>query len=479
MNAIEKAGRRAGYLTRYFLGLNISKKLMLGFSSLLALLVLISVFALINLNRINAINSDILQIDLPIITASEKMIDVVLAQELYARRYLILGSSDVLNIFLQKEKEFERLMDQMRAIPADRNYPVDKIAALHQQYKDILFTGTKRTNDAKSSAAKNFEKRIKIHQEKLIAEIKGMASEASQDQHHKTAMTAQIGRVAFKASAVLCALGFLLSLTAAMIITHTISGAIKKLKHATEMIAKGQFDYKPDIQNHDELGELAGAFELMAKRLKRLEEMSLDTSPLTRLPGGISIESEMNKRISTHRPIAFCLMDIDNFKAYNDRYGYAKGNKLIKGTAEIIAKAVSMHGNNDDFIGHIGGDDFVVITSPDNFKSICTAITKTYDKSIPIFYDEADKRRGYIIGENRQGDQVKFPLASISIAVVTNERRNLLNHIQYGEVAAELKEHAKSKSGSIFLVDQRRDDPGNKNDRKLIKLQDHKKVVKG
>jgi len=474
----KRAVRPTGFLSSYFLRLNISKKLMLGFSSLLVLLVIISVFALINLNRLNDLNADILQIDLPVIASSEKMVDVVLAQELYARRYLILGTSDVLNIFLLKEKEFERLMDQMRALPEGEKYPIDKIALLHQQYKDILFAGSKHTNDSKSSAAKNFEKQIKAHQEKLIAEIKAMAAGASLDQHRKTAMTAKIGSIAFKASAVLCALGFMLSLAAAMIITRNISGTIKKLKYATEMISKGQFDYKPDIRNNDELGELADAFVLMGERLKRLEEMSLDTSPLTRLPGGISIESEMSKRISAHMPIAFCLMDIDNFKAYNDRYGYAKGNKLIKGTAEIIAKAVARHGKENDFIGHIGGDDFVVITSPDNYKNICNAITKTYDKTISIFYDQADRSRGYIIGENRQGEQVKFPLASISIAVVTNERRKLLNHIQYGEVAAELKEHAKSKSGSIFLVDQRRDNTGSRNDRKLIKLQDHKKVSK-
>ena len=291
-------------------------------------------------------------------------------------------------------------------------------------------------------------------------------------------MTATIGRVAFKAAAILCGFGLFLSLAAAMIITRNISGAIKKLKYATGMISKGQFDHKPDIRNKDELGDLAKSFVTMAGRLKLLEEMYLDTSPLTRLPGGIAIESVLNKRVAAKAQIAFCLMDIDNFKAYNDRYGYAKGNELIQATAAIISEAVTDHGNKDDFIGHIGGDDFVVITTPDHYKDICEAVTKNYDAAIPEFYDAKDKKRGHIVGENRQGKKVSFPLATISIAVVTNEKRKLLNSIEFGEVAAEMKEHVKSISGSVFRVDQRRGQRGARKDRKLIKLKNHKRASK-
>ncbi len=223
---------------------------------------------------------------------------------------------------------------------------------MHQQYSDILLGGANSSEPSSAAVDKAYEDQIKVQQEKVIALINGMSSEALRDQSEKTGKTATIGRIAFKASAVLCGLGFLLSLAAAMIITRNISGAIKKLKFATGMISKGQFDHKPDIRNKDELGDLAKAFVTMAGRLKRLEEMYLDTSPLTRLPGGIAIESVMNKRIANSTPIAFCLMDIDNFKAYNDHYGYAKGNEIIQTTAGIIGKAASEYGNEDDFVGH-------------------------------------------------------------------------------------------------------------------------------
>jgi GGDEF domain-containing protein len=406
-----------------------------------------------------------LNTDLPVINTSEKMIDVILAQELYAQRYLILKTSDVLKLFWDKEKEFKQLTSEIRALPGHKAYPVDQIVNLHTEYNYILSEALGWIDDPASPIAKAFEKNIKAQQEKIIAVIKNMEANALRDQNEKTGLTATIGRIAFKAS---------------MVITQNISGAIKKLKHATGKISEGKFDHRPDIRNKDELGDLAQSFITMAKRLKQLEEMYLDTSPLTRLPGGIAIETVMNKRIAAKASIAFCLMDIDNFKAYNDHYGYAKGNDVIQATASIISEAVAKYGTEEDFIGHIGGDDYVLITTPDLYPRICQAVIDTFDKTIPGFYDEEDRQRGHIVGENRQGQKVKFPLATLSIAVVTNVKRKFKNHIQYGEVAAEMKEHAKTISGSTFMVDQRGDDrTRGKKDRKLISLQDLKRGSKG
>ena len=467
-----------GFVVSHFYRLRIARKLMLGYSVLLVLLVGISVYALFNLNRLNEINSSIANTDLPVINTSEKMIDVILAQEFYAQQYLILKTSDKLKQFKDKNKEFKQLIKEIRALPGHRAYPVNRIANLQTEYHYILSEALGWIEEPDSPIAKAFDKNIKVQQEKIIAVIKHMKDNAVREQNEKTGLTATIGRIAFKASAILCGLGLLFSLLAAMVITRNISGAIKKLKHATGMIAEGKFDHRPNIRNKDELGDLAQAFIAMAKRLKQLEEMYLDTSPLTRLPGGIAIENIMNKRIAAKASIAFCLMDIDTFKAYNDHYGYAKGNDVIQATADIISEAVAKYGTGDDFIGHIGGDDYVLITTPDLYPQICEAVIDTFDKTIPMFYSEEDRQRGHIVGENRQGQGVKFPLATLSIAVVTNVKRNFKNHIQYGEVAAEMKEHAKTISGSTFMVDKRGDDKGRK-DRKLISLPDLKRASKG
>jgi GGDEF domain-containing protein len=145
---------------------------------------------------------------------------------------------------------------------------------------------------------------------------------------------------------------------------------------------------------------------------------------------------------------------------------------LIKTTAAIIRKAVIELGSTTDFIGHIGGDDFVIITTPNHYDRICRAIVKTFDRTIPNIYDAGDRQRGYIIGENRQGQKVSFPLASISIAVVTNVNRPVVNYIQFGEISAEIKQRAKATAGSNYVVDQREEaDQTSKQTGKLINLQ--------
>jgi diguanylate cyclase (GGDEF)-like protein len=178
----------------------------------------------------------------------------------------------------------------------------------------------------------------------------------------------------------------------------------------------------------------------------------------------------MERRIEAEEEIAFCLMDIDNFKAYNDNYGYAKGNEVIQATADIISQAVADHGGEDDFVGHIGGDDYVVITTPGHYSTICQAVVDNYDEIIPGFYNDEDRERGHISGENRQGEHTLFPLATISIAVVTNEVNNFVSHIQFGEAAAEVKEQAKAKAGSAFVVDQRKENAGSRENRKVLKI---------
>ena len=439
----------------YFFRISISRKLLLGYGVLLILLVIISAYSLINLNWINAINNSILTSDLPVIKASEKMIDLILEQEFYAQRYRILPKLENLEHYRERQTEFTQIAEEISKLPDERELLIDRIVNLHIQYSDTLSKSLTRSGSDRAGASTQFEETIKTHQEKIIALIRAMAAEAIRDQKRKTKVTTSIGDLAFNVSAVLCIMGFIVAITAAALITKNVSRALRELKLATSMIAKGKFHYKPKIKNKDELGDLSTAFVSMAKKLKSLEQKNLDTSPLTRLPGGVYIEKKLNQRIALSQPIAFCLLDIDHFKSFNDRYGYAKGNELIKTTAAIIRKAVITLGSTTDFIGHIGGDDFVIITTPSHHGRICRSIVKTFDATIPKFYLAKDRQRGYILGENRQGQKVSFPLASISIAVVTNLHRQVVNYIQFGEISAEVKKRAKAITGSNYLVDQR------------------------
>jgi GGDEF domain-containing protein len=243
---------------------------------------------------------------------------------------------------------------------------------------------------------------------------------------------------------------------AGFVVTHHIASSIHKLKVATEHIAEGNFDYDPRIATEDEIGSLSAAFTAMGKRLRKLEEMYLDASPLTRLPGGIAIENVLKKRIESKHPVAFCVVDLDNFKAFNDRYGYAHGSEVIKETAKIIEASVKAKGTPDDFIGHVGGDDFVFITTPDLMRDVSNEIITLFDRRIPDFYSAEDREKGYIAGKTRQGVDMKFPIMTISIAIVTNDRRTYNDPLEVSEVAAELKDYAKTIPKSIFVIDKRR-----------------------
>ena len=170
-----------------------------------------------------------------------------------------------------------------------------------------------------------------------------------------------------------------------------------------------------------------------------------------------NIVNVLENKIKRKELFSFCYLDLDHFKAFNDRYGYAKGSEVIKATANAVEKSVLSLGFADDFVGHIGGDDFVVITTPDRHCALCERIIRNFDEMIVHFYDAADIARGGIEGKSRQGEKKSFPIMTTSIAVVTNEKRTLENHVQVGEIAADLKDYAKSMPGSSYAVDQRSD----------------------
>ncbi len=178
-------------------------------------------------------------------------------------------------------------------------------------------------------------------------------------------------------------------------------------------------------------------------------------NPLTGLPGNTEIQSEINHRVAQKMVFAVLYLDVDNFKAYNDAYGYARGDRSIKIMADIITDTVHTFGQQGDFIGHIGGDDFIVITTPGYVDILCENIIKEFDLKIPELYSDEDRQAGFILTANRKGSIIQYPIMTVSIAVVTNEFKELHNHLHVSEIAAELKKKAKSIYGSVYLKDKR------------------------
>lgn len=196
---------------------------------------------------------------------------------------------------------------------------------------------------------------------------------------------------------------------------------------------------------------------IQVKNLFQRIEHNRMANPLTGLRGNIDIKYEIRRRIKSGNLYAVLYIDLDHFKSYNDYYGFLRGDKVIKQTSRILTDALDKCGNTKDFLGHIGGDDFIIVTTPDKIDVMCNYIIKKFDEDIKRLYDDDDMARGYIEILNRRGEVQRFPLISISIAVITNEHRKFENELEISEVAAEIKRKLKSMNGSKYLKDRRKD----------------------
>lgn len=199
--------------------------------------------------------------------------------------------------------------------------------------------------------------------------------------------------------------------------------------------------------------------ELLARIRTQLRHVELGLlSELTGLPGNTLIERAISQVVrNPQTKWAILYIDIDNFKAYNDAYGFLEGNDLIKGVARMLDEVVNAANGTDlGFLGHIGGDDFVAITDPEKVDEVCRRIIQRYDEEVRNHYNASDLSRGYFCAADRKGSVVQFPIATISIGVVSNRDKSIDSVELVGKLAAEVKAKAKSIQGSAYYVDRRR-----------------------
>ncbi len=226
-----------------------------------------------------------------------------------------------------------------------------------------------------------------------------------------------------------------------------------QLSDKLESLRNGADDYITKSVDHQ---ELIARLEALIRRYKD----NIGANPLTRLPGNHAIEDTINRRIDISRkektPFAVCYADMDNFKAFNDVYGFQKGDEAIQKTAEVMVEVVGRLGTPQDFVGHVGGDDFVFVLSDySTVDAICQEIIDQLELAYPGFYSDEDRARGFIITKNRKDELDRFPLMSISISVVNNEYRDLTSIGQIVQIATELKKVLKAMPGSNFRIDRR------------------------
>jgi diguanylate cyclase (GGDEF)-like protein len=234
-----------------------------------------------------------------------------------------------------------------------------------------------------------------------------------------------------------------------------------KTAHIPVMILSARHDtadkvHAFDIEVDDYLTKPFHTDELIARirtQLRRVRDNVL--SPLTGLPSGLRVERAIEHQLASATSWSILYLDIDHFKAYNDVYGFLRGNDLIRLLARVATEGVRERGNATDFVGHIGGDDFVIITTPARTTPICEDLLERWVCESQAYYDPDDLKRGMLVAKDRQGHVRTFGLVTVSIGVVTNQRRPITSLEEVSHIAAEVKRKAKSLPGNTYYVDQR------------------------
>ena len=199
--------------------------------------------------------------------------------------------------------------------------------------------------------------------------------------------------------------------------------------------------------------------ELIARvktTLRRASEMR-SLSPLTGLPGNNRIEQEIAHRMELGMRVAVAYADLDNFKSYNDRYGFLRGDEVISLLAQVLRRAALEAAGPEGFVGHIGGDDFVVLMPPEATERFAARVIADFDARVPTLYDPEDAVAGWIQVEDRQGQPRRFPIVSVSLGIASSARRSFNDHRGLVATATELKGVAKRDLGSSYALDRRTD----------------------
>ncbi len=198
--------------------------------------------------------------------------------------------------------------------------------------------------------------------------------------------------------------------------------------------------------------ELVARVKSALRRSKTMRGLN----PLTQLPGNVEVQEQVQKRVEDVEPFALLYIDLDNFKSFNDHYGFLRGDEVIKLLAACARDALDAHAGIGSFVGHIGGDDFVAIVPPEVAEPMAKDLIARWDQAVLTHYDPEDAERGYIEVGDRKGDLHRYPLTTVSIGIATNSQRPIQSHWEASEIAAEMKAFAKREARSTYAIDRRR-----------------------
>lgn len=422
--------------------LNLIQKMIISFVVSGFFMLSALIYSVASMGAMHRIEEEIARNDLTAVTVTISLHEIIQAQERIVGKYQILHQPEFREIYERNAAKFVEKMAQLGQMSQGPAYA--KLSSEYAVYVRIagkLFADQPVSPAAMRQSADRVGKAI----EQLRTEQQGSLEHKLRESDKQESQTVVI-------SIGLAIGGVVTAFVIAFLMVYSFAASIGKLQRATHRIADGDFDHDPGIPPGDEIGSLAQDFSRMAERLKELEQISLDASPLTRLPGNIAIEDSLNRRMREQSRFVMCYMDLDNFKSYNDRYGYIKASELLKDTGRLIHHAVKRLDDPEAFVGHIGGDDFVAIVSADRAEAACRDIIADFDAMIPEHYSDEDRNAGAINGIDRYGVPRIFPLVSISIAALVCHPGDYASAAEIATAAAKVKDHVKCSSGSNYVI---------------------------
>ncbi len=435
--------------------LTVTQKVAIGYL-LITLFSLVALgYALRGLQQQTARSQRLIAVEFKAFNLLRDLRQTVIAQERIEKQFLVLRDPALLELAERRRQEFSALWQEFTVLPDLE--AKDALVSLAKPYleendrcTDLLAKGDW------SAAGRCAQKASAPRREEFLTGIDqwSQIQQGSIDQSLK--ILSQDSRRAYKITLMLILVGLGLSAPVALTVILGIHRSVHALVRGTHAIAAGSFDYQIGLEGRDEFGHLAREFSEMGKKLKDLEARSLDANPLTRLPGNLVIDRELESRITAGRPFAHLYIDLDNFKAYGDRYGYRAGSEVLAQVGDLIRKSVRDCGGEDDLVGHIGGDDYVVLTSPEHAEAIAARLISEFDLLVPGFYSETDRVAGCFIARDRYGVERTFSLLTMSIAVIRSDTLEAPVAIAISRECAKMKEYLKELPGSNVLVNRRK-----------------------
>jgi len=424
---------------------------------MIAFTLLVGIYAIFTLKNLNNITTKIVYNYATVNETLTRMNDSILAQDLHEKRHLLLRQGNAEDMFRERARDFGLYLTELARTGIYDRAMIENLSASHQKYNEMFMKEVSLLREGKQREAEALSSQeTKKTFDTILISLKDMALKVRTQQNYNINQTNILSEKSLMITSVLSVVSLVFGILFAYLITNHLNTAIVRLKEATDSIKSGDFDNLPEIKGADELADLALSFKQMSGRLKELEAMNLDANPLTKLPGNLAIEKQLFTRLNETQSFSFCLIDLDNFKSFNDRYSYARGSELIQWLAGLLIRIKEECGTEDDFLGHIGGDDFILICAPERVNLICSRIIEEFDKGIIEYYDPEDAKKGFIISIDRNDKPAMFGIMTISIAVVNTDRTLIREPKEVTQKVSELKQYAKTFAKSIYIMDRRR-----------------------